>query len=47
MWPSQLQEEHKKHLIQFFYEYPQATRRDTVENLTTTLLRTRLSAFKL
>ncbi|KAI9247885.1 hypothetical protein EDC94DRAFT_652847 [Helicostylum pulchrum] len=31
---SQLQEEHKKHLIQFFDEYPQATRRDTVESLT-------------
>lgn len=32
--PSQLQKEHKEHLIQFFDEYPQATRRDAVESLT-------------
>ncbi|CEG76332.1 hypothetical protein RMATCC62417_11241 [Rhizopus microsporus] len=31
--PSQLEEENKQHLIQFFDECPQATRRDAVESL--------------
>lgn len=32
--PSQLQEEHKEHLLNFFDKYPQATRHDAVESLT-------------
>lgn len=35
--PSQLQGEHKTHLIQFFDKYLQATRRDAVESLTNEL----------
>ncbi|KAI9478774.1 MAG: hypothetical protein EXX96DRAFT_619699 [Benjaminiella poitrasii] len=31
--PSQLKEEHKRHLVQFFDERPQATRQDAVDSL--------------
>ncbi|KAI8644075.1 hypothetical protein BD408DRAFT_414025 [Parasitella parasitica] len=32
--PSQLQQEHKQHLLEFFDNYPQATRQNAVESLT-------------